>query len=240
MALSKPLPFASKKNLILGALPDKELEHLSSYLEPIALSRGKILYAAGDTVPYGYFLLTGMVSLLSVTEDGRATEVGMVGNEGMAGLPLILGFSTTPYEVVVQLQCSAMRIKAEKLKAEFNQGEQLHRLLLRYTYTLLAQISQSASCNIFHTVKQRLCRWLLIGSDRVHSDTLSLTQEFLSQMIGTPRTSVTMIARSLQKEGLINYNRGTIQILDRTGLEAAACECYGIVNESITRYIIAA
>jgi len=133
-----------------------------------------------------------------------------------------------------------MRIKAHDLKAEFNQCEQLHHLLLRYTHTLLTQISQSASCNIFHSVKQRLCRWLLIGSDRVHSDTLSLTQEFLSHMIGTPRTSVTMIAGSLQKEGLISYNRGTIQILDRTGLEAAVCECYGIVNESISRYIIAA
>src|SRR5437867_12239139 len=119
MFLSRTHPVASKKNLILAALPASEYEHISSYLEPIALSKGKILYAAGDTVPYGYFLLTGMVSLLSVTEDGRAIEVGMVGNEGMAGLPLVLGFSTTPYDVVVQLPCSAMRIRADKLKPEF-------------------------------------------------------------------------------------------------------------------------
>jgi CRP-like cAMP-binding protein len=240
MVLSKTLPFAFKKNLILGALRDKEYEHLYPSLEPVALAQGKIVYGMGDTARHAYFLVSGMVSLLAITEDGDAIEVGMVGNEGIVGLPIILGFDIMPYRVVIQLPCTALRIRTDRLKAEFNLGGQLHDLLLRYTNTLITQLSQSASCNMFHTVKERLCRWLLIARDRVHSDSLGLTQEFLSQMIGAPRTSVTTIAGNLQREGLINYRRGKIVILDRAGLESASCECYGIVKESITRYIIAA
>ena len=240
MGLSKPLPFTFKQNLILGALRDKEYAHLYPSLEPIALARGKTVYAQGDVARHAYFLLSGMVSLLAVTEDGQALEVGMVGNEGMVGLPIVLGFEIIPYRVVIQLPCTALRIRTDRLKAEFNQGGQLHDLLLRYANTLITQLSQSASCNMFHTVKERLCRWLLIASDRVQSDPLSLTQEFLSQMIGTPRTSVTTIAGGLQREGLINYRRGKIIILDPAGLESASCECYGIVKDSISRYIIAA
>lgn len=240
MILSKPLPFAFRKNLILGALRDKEYEHLYPSLEPIALARGKTVYGEGDVARHAYFLISGMVSLLAITEDGKAIEVGMVGSEGMVGLPIVLGFDMIPYRVVIQLPCTALRIRSDRLKAEFNRGGQFHDLLLRYTNTLITQLSQSASCNMFHTVKERLCRWLLIASDRVQSDTLSLTQEFLSQMIGAPRTSVTTIAGSLQREGLINYRRGKIVILDSAGLESASCECYGIVKESISRYIIAA
>lgn len=240
MVLSKPLPSAFKKNLILGALRDKEYEHFYPYLEPIALAQGTTLYGAGDTARHAYFLVSGMISLLAITEDGQAIEVGMVGNEGMVGLPIVLGFNIVPHLVVTQLPCTAVRIRTDRLKAEFNLGGQLHDLLLRYTETLITQLSQSASCNMFHTVRERLCRWLLIARDRVQSDTLCLTQEFMSQMIGTPRTSVTAIAGSLQREGLVNYRRGKIVILDRAGLESASCECYGIVKESISRYIIAA
>lgn len=240
MGLSKPLPFVFKKNLILGALRDKEYQHLYPSLEPIALAQGKTVYGMGDSARHAYFLVSGMVSLLAITEDGNAIEVGMVGNEGMVGLPVILGFDIIPYRVVTQLPCTALRIRTDRLKAEFNRGGQLHDLLLRYTNTLITQLSQSASCNMFHTVKARLCRWLLIARDRVQSDTLNLTQEFISQMIGAPRTSVTTIAGSLQREGLIIYRRGKIVILDPAGLESASCECYGIVKESISRYIIAA
>lgn len=240
MVLSKPLPFVFKNNLILGALRDREYEHLNPSLEPVALAQGKTVYGMGEAARYAYFVLSGMVSLVAVTENGNAIEVGMVGNEGLVGLPVILGFDTIPYQAVIQLPCTALRIRADKLRAEFNRGDQLHDLLLRYTNTLITQLSQSASCNMFHTVKERLCRWLLIARDRVQSNTLNLTQEFLSQMIGTPRTSVTTIAATLQREGLINYQRGKIVILDRAGLESASCECYGIVKESISRYIIAA
>jgi CRP-like cAMP-binding protein len=240
MSLSKPLPFTFKKNLILGALRDQEYQHLYPYLEPIALAKGKTLYGAGDAAQHAYFLVSGMISLLAITEDGHAIEVGMVGNEGMVGLPIVLGFNIMPHLVVTQLPCRALRIRTDRLKAEFNLGGQFHDLLLRYTDTLITQLCQSASCNMFHTVKERLCRWLLIARDRMQSDTLGLTQEFLSEMIGVPRTSVTTIAGNLQREGLINYQRGKIVILDRAGLESASCECYGIVKESISRYIIAA
>jgi CRP-like cAMP-binding protein len=240
MSLSKPLPFAFKRNLILGALRDKEYQHLYPYLEPIALAKGKTVYGAGDAALHAYFLVSGMISLLAITEDGKAIEVGMVGNEGMVGLPIILGFNRIPHLVVTQLPCRALRIRTDRLKAEFNLGGQFHDLLLRYTDTLITQLSQSASCNMFHTVKERLCRWLLIARDRVQSDTLCLTQEFISQMIGAPRTSVTTLAGSLQKEGLVIYQRGKIVILDPAGLESASCECYGIVKESLSRYIIAA
>lgn len=240
MVLSKPLPFAFKKNLILGALRDREYEHLYPSLEPVALAQGKTLYGAGDTALHAYFLLSGMISLVAVTEDGKAIEVGMVGNEGMVGIPIVLGIKIMPYLVVTQLPGTALRIRSDRLKAEFNLGGQFHDLLLRYTNTLITQLSQSASCNMFHTVKARLCRWLLIARDRVQSDTLCLTQEFLSQMIGAPRTSVTTIAGLLQSEGLVNYQRGKIVILDVAGLESASCECYGIVRDSISRYIIAA
>ena len=240
MALSKPLPSAYKHNLILGALHDKEYKHLYPALEPVALPQGKTLYGAGDAALHAYFLVSGMISLLAITEDGQAIEVGMVGNEGMVGLPIVLGLNIMPHLVITQLPCTALRISPEKLKAEFNLGGQFHDLLLRYTDTLITQLSQSASCNMFHTVKERLCRWLLIARDRVQSDTLCLTQEFISQMIGAPRTSVTTIAGILQKEGLVNYQRGKIVILDPGGLESASCECYGIVKESISRYIIAA
>lgn len=240
MVLSKPLPVAFKKNLILGALHDKEYEHLYPDLEPVVLPKGKTLYGAGDAALHAYFLVSGMISLLSITENGQAVEVGMVGNEGMVGLPIVLGFNIMPHLVITQLPCTALRIRPDILKAEFNLGGQFHDLLLRYTDTLITQLSQSASCNMFHTVKERLCRWLLIARDRVQSDTLCLTQEFISQMIGAPRTSVTAIAGSLQKEGLVIYQRGKIVILDPAGLESASCECYGVIKKSISRYIIAA
>lgn len=240
MVLSKPLAFAFKKNLILGSLRDKEYEHLYPYLEPLALAQGKTLYGAGDAARHAYFLVSGMISLLAITEDGQAIEVGMVGNEGMVGLPIVLGINIMPHLVITQLPCTALRIRTDRLKAEFNLGGQFHDLLLRYTDTLITQLSQSASCNMFHTVKERLCRWLLIARDRVQSDTLCLTQEFISQMIGAPRTSVTAIAGTLQREGLLKYQRGKIVILDPAGLESASCECYTIVKKSISRYIEAA
>lgn len=235
--LSKPLPLTFKKNLILAALPDEEYEHLYPNLDQIAFPKNTTLYGAGESVQHAYFLVSGIISLLAITEDGKAIEVGMVGNEGLVGVPIVLGFNIMPNLVVTQLPCTALRIRTDKLKAEFNLGGHLHDLLLRYTYTLITQLSQSAPCNRFHTVKERLCRWLLVANDRVHSDTLLLTQESISQMIGAPRTSVTAIAANLQKEGLVDHQRGKIVILDRAGLEAASCGCYGIVKESICGYI---
>jgi CRP-like cAMP-binding protein len=207
---------------------------LESHLEQVRLVTGRVLYGAGDAVKHVYFLSRGMASLVALTEDGSATEVGMIGNEGMVGIPTVLRTNTSPYQVVIQIPASALRMRSDLLRAEFNRGGQLQDLLLRYTLVLLTQISQSAACNRFHTVEERLCRWLLTSRDRAHMNTLYLTQEFLSQMIGAPRTSVTITARTLQRAGLIRYSRGKIQILDQQGLRDASCGCYQVVAEELS------
>lgn len=237
MSLKESIP--PFENRILAALPRMEHARLYPLLEMIRLPQGRIIYAAGDAIKYAYFLKSGMASLLSITENGAVVEVGMVGNEGLIGLPAILRINSTPYQIVVQLPATAARIRADILRVEFDRGGQLQDMLLRYMHTVLAQISQSAACNRYHSMKARLCRWLLVSRDRVQTDTLDLTQEFLSQMIGAPRTRVTTVASALQKGGLINYSRGKIQILDRRGLESSSCECYRIVREDINDFIAA-
>jgi CRP-like cAMP-binding protein len=232
-------PSTAFGNGLLSALPRAEYERLSPHLELVRLAPGKILYNAGDAVRHAYFPKGGMICLLSTTESGRIIEVAMIGNEGMAGIPIILRSEAAPYQVMVQLAGNALRIKAGAVRAEFDRGGRLQHLLLRYTHTLLTQIAQSAACNRFHTVEERLCRWLLVSRDRVQTDTIRLTQEFLSQMLGAPRSSVTTVAVALQREGLIRYNRGQITILDRRGLETASCECYCLVREGIRDFLVA-
>lgn len=226
-------------NQILKALPREEHARLSRYMEVVSLPTGKTLYEAGDVVRKVYFLKGGMASLLSTTGGGAAVEVGMVGNEGLVGLPAILRVNVIDYRVVMQVPANAVRVSAAAVRSEFDRGGRLHDLLLRYTATLLTQVSQSAACNRYHSMRARLCRWLLVSHDRVQANTLNLTQEFLSQMVGAPRSRVTTAANSLRDMGLIRYRRGKIEILDRPRLEAASCECYRIVNEQI-RYFLAA
>jgi CRP-like cAMP-binding protein len=238
MAFSKSYTGTFANNL-LASLPREEYEHLLPHLELIRLAPGKILYNAGEVIRHAYFPLSGMICLLATTEDGRTIEIGMIGNEGMSGIPIILKTSIAPYQIMVQLAANAARIRADKLREEFSRGGQLQDMLLRYAHTLLTQIAQSAACNRFHTTEERLCRWLLVSRDRVHSDTIHLTQEFLSYMLGVPRTSVTMIASALQKEGSIRYSRGKIFIIDRQRLEAASCECYRLVTDEISNYLAA-
>ena len=232
MSLQKEVGFLGE-NRILSLLPREERSRLTPHLRHVRLPKGKILYRMDFAVPHAFFLLDGMVSLVSTTAEGAAVEIGMIGNEGMAGLPLILGSDHSPYDVVVQLPANALQIGAHALKAEFKRGERLQELLLRYTNFLLVQIAQSASCNRFHTMEARLCRWLLVSRDRVRSNTVNLTQEFLSHMLGTPRTNVTVIAGNLQKMGLISYSRGTVQILDAQGLEDSSCDCYKLVKRAM-------
>lgn len=227
------------QNQILAALSREEQNQIRSNQETVRLTKGKVLYDAGDAIRHLYFPMGGMVSLLSTTRDGASIEVGMIGNEGVAGLPVLLGINAAPYRVMVQIPGNAIRIRADALKKVFDKGGGLHDLLLKYTHTLLMQISQSAACNRFHTVEERLCRWLLISRDRVHSDTIYLTQEFLSHMLGVPRTSVTTIAGKLQRGRLIRYSRGKIQITDRPRMEAASCECYDIITEDLRLFIAA-
>ena len=232
-------PHVAFVNKLIASLPREEYACLNKHLEPVSLKKGKIIYYAGDPVREAYFPLGGMISMVSTTKEGSGVEVAMIGNEGMVGLTIVLRGITAPYEVMVQLPGNALRIKSDALKAEFDRGERLHHLLLRFTHTLVSQISQSAVCNRFHTAEARLCRWLLISHDRAQSDTLNLTQEFLAYMLGSPRTSVTAIAGKLQEQNLIRYSRGKIKILNRTGLERGSCECYRIVSDDIRHFLAA-
>lgn len=232
-------PHVAFFNKLLASLPQEEYERLHKHLEPVSLKKGKIIYYAGDPVHNAYFPLGGMISLVSTTEEGAGVEVAMIGNEGMAGLSTVLRGISAPYQVMVQIPGNAVRIKSSALCEEFARGERLHYLLLRYTHALVSQISQSAVCNRFHTAEARLCRWLLTSHDRVQSDTLDLTQEFLAHMLGSPRTSVTVIASKLQAQNLIKYSRGKIKILSRSGLENGSCECYRIVSDDISHFLAA-
>jgi CRP-like cAMP-binding protein len=226
-------------NRLLAMLPPDERARLSSSAERVRLPNGKILFEAGEHVRHAFFPLSGMGSLLSTTPDGKSVEVAVVGSEGMLGLPAVLGEGTSPYEAMVQLPLEAVRVKGHELRAEFNRNGRLKELLLRHALTLLAQIAQSAACHRFHTVEQRLARWLLMTRDRAGSDNFPLTQEFLSYMLGVPRTSVTSLAVAMQREGRISYKRGRIAILDAPALEAISCECYRIVAREVERQLAA-
>ncbi len=229
----------TSENRILADLPRAEYERLRPHLETVRLAQGRILYNAGDTVGHAYFPKAGLLSILYTTEDGRTFEVAMVGSEGVAGIPVVLRAPTALYHLVVQLPADALRIRGDLLREEFNRGGKLHDLMLRYMHALLTQIAQSAACARFHTVEERLCRLLLISRDRARTDALPFTQEFLSQMLGAPRTSVTMIASALQQRGVIRSRRGMITILDGARLEGFSCECYRIVRDELAHFITA-
>ena len=224
-------PPRTQENLILASLSPQNYESVLPHLEQVHLIRGQILNEIGLTIEYAYFPMEGMISLLSAIEDGGTIEIGFTGNDGVVGLSVILGVKISPYRAIVQIPSVAMRIKAHLLKSEFDQGGRLRAVLLRYAHALLTQVSQFAVCNHFHKVEKRLCLWLLITRDLLQADTFEFTQEFLSNMLGVPRTSVTMIASSLQKAGLIHYRRGKIQLLNHRGLESTVCECYRIIKE---------
>ena len=232
-------PVSAFENRLLAALPRAEYLRLLPHLKLVHLPPGKILYDVGESVRYAYFPRGGMISLLSITEDGRTVEVGMIGNEGVAGIAAVLRTGTAPYQMMVQLPSNAMRISGEVLQEEFRRSHALQDLLLRYTHMLLLQVAQSSACNRFHTVEERLCRWLLISRDRLQTDTLHLTQEFLAHMLGVPRTSVTMAAVDLQRKGLVRCGRGRITIVDNGQLEATACECLRVVRTGISQFLAA-
>jgi CRP-like cAMP-binding protein len=224
-------------NNILASLPEKDFARLQPHAEVTALTQGNTLYEPNEFINYVYFPNDAVISLISISESGATIEVGMIGNEGIVGLPIILGETTMLYRATVQIPGNAVRIPAELVKKEFKYQSELHKQLLRYTYTLLTQVSQSAVCNRFHTVEKRLCRWLLVTHDRVKCDDLQLTQELLALMLGTRRAGVSVAAGILQKAGLIRYSRGHIKILDRTGLESATCECYHIIKDQFDHFM---
>jgi CRP-like cAMP-binding protein len=224
-------------NRILAALPAEQFARLQQRLITVRLERDEVLYITGDEIRYVYFPISGLMSLLSTTETGSTVAVAMVGNEGIIGLPVILKNKMIPYEVTVQTETVAYRMKADDLQQEFDRCEALHELILRYLNVLIAEISQSALCHRFHTVEEALGRWLLMAQHRLNTDSLNLTQEIISHALGVPRTGVTMAAGALQRAGLIRYSRGKIVIVDRARLEANSCECFRIIHDELSHFL---
>lgn len=198
---------------------------------------GKVLYESGGRLLHVYFPTTSIVSLLYVLENGASAEIAVVGNEGILGVSLFMGGETTPSRAIVQSAGYGYRLKAQLLKDEFERAGPMMRLLLRYTQALITQMSQTAVCNRHHTVEQQLCRWLLLSLDRLSSDEVNMTQELIANMLGVRREGVTEAAGKLQREGLINYGRGRIQVIDRPSLEKRVCECYQVVKTEFDRLL---
>lgn len=224
-------------NRLLAALPAAEYGRLHPRLEPISMPLGAVVYESGSRLDYVYFPTTSIVSLLYVMEDGASAEIAMVGNEGLVGIALFMGGETTPSRAVVQSAGSAYRLPGRAMKEEFVRGGAMQHLLLRYTQALLTQMAQTAVCNRHHSVDQQLCRWLLLSLDRLPTDKLIMTQEQIANMLGVRREGVTEAAGKLQSAGLIKYSRGRITVLDRPGLEALVCECYGVVKREFDRLL---
>ncbi len=224
-------------NKLLAALPKEEYQRLLPNLESVSLPLKQVLYELNQPIEYAYFLNSGTASLLNIMEDGQTIEAATVGKEGMIGVPLLLGTTQIPLMVIVQVPGDGLRMKADVFKAQVYAGSPLHTLLLLYTQTLMNQISQTAACNRLHSIEARCCRWLLMTRDRVESDSFPLTQEFLSYMLGVRRASVSEVAATLQKSGLIDYHRGQITIRDRQGLEATACQCYHSTKQEFQRLL---
>ena len=224
-------------NRILNALTPSEFESLSPHLDPINLSRGEVLCRPDQPVTHVYFPNRGTVSVVSTFEDGTSVEVGMVGNEGMFGVCVFLGSVSTPLTAQVQLPGEGLRMRAEVLRREFQKGGQLQDLLLRYTQAFITQIAQAAACNRAHGVQGRLAKWLLMCADRSQSQSLALTHEHISAMLGTRRAGITETACQLKEAGLISYTRGNVTVVDRAGLEAVSCECYAQVKKEFTRLV---
>jgi CRP-like cAMP-binding protein len=217
-------------NSLLAALPGEDYQRLLAELEPVALTSGEVLYEPGERIRYVYFPSDGQVSVLMVVADGKALEVGLVGREGMVGIPLALGAEASHVRALVQGSGSALRMKAASFREALGRCLPLQRELHRYAYAKLVQARQTAACNRFHPVEARLARCLLMTRDRVRSDQFHLTHEFLAHTLGIRRVGVTNAATALQQRKLISYHRGNIQILDRKGLKGASCGCYEILR----------
>lgn len=223
-------------NRLLSALPRQELEWLTELLEPVTLGFKQRLYESNRPIEQVYFPLTSVNSLLVEMQDGRSVEVGTVGNEGMVGLPVFLGAASTSGYAIAQIPGAALRMPAATFVRRVLSGDgALYHALQRYTQALFVQTAQGAACNRLHTQEQRFCRWMLMTHDRVGSDSFPLTHEFTAQMLGVRRATVSEVAAAVQAAGLVSYQRGTMTIRDRAGLEAASCECYAVIRAEYDR-----
>jgi CRP-like cAMP-binding protein len=230
-------PHTPKQNHLLAALPAADFARLLPELELIPMPLGWAVYESGGQMHYLYFPTTSIVSLLYVMESGASAEIAVTGNEGLVGISLFMGGESTPSRAVVQSGGDGYRLKANALKREFATGGDLQHLALRYTQALITQMAQTAVCNRHHSVDQQLCRWLLLSLDRMENSELIMTQELIANMLGVRREGVTEAAGKLQKDGVIQYSRGRINILSRAKLEARVCECYAVVRREYDRLL---
>ena len=224
-------------NHLLRSFSADELARLYPRAQHTTLSLGEVIYESGGSLDYVYFPISCVVSCLYTMHDGSTAEMALAGNDGVIGIALFLGGDTAPHRAVVQVGGDAIKIPGRTIQAEFARGGLLQHILLRYTQALITQISQTAVCNRLHSVEQRLCRWLLLCHDRVNAPEILMTQEYIANMLGGRRESVTVAAGHLQDLGLIRYSRGHITILDRDGLEMMVCECYRVVEDELDRLV---
>ncbi|MCC5645991.1 Crp/Fnr family transcriptional regulator [Nostoc sp. CHAB 5824] len=236
MSLDKSL-FQQPPNKLLAALPASDYERLVPHLKLVALPLRKVLYQAGEPIAQVYFPDKAVVSIVTTMENGSTVEAGLVSNEGMVGIPIILGNNITTTTAFVQVSGAGMQMNADVLKAEFNRGGAIQILLLRYVQAAYAELAQGTACNRLHTLEERLARWLLTVSERLELEDFPLTQEFISQMLGVRRSGVTVAASTLSRAGMISYQRGHISILNREHLEATSCECYRVIQNEFARLL---
>ena len=224
-------------NRLLAALPTEDYQSLVPYLEPVELPQYKIVYNAGENYDYAYFPSYSIISNVAIMENGSTVEIGVIGNEGMIGLPIFLETNYTTSTAIVQVGDGGYRIAAGRLQQEFHRQGALRRLMMRYIQARIVQLGQNAACNRYHSVEQRFARWLLTVRDSLQRQEFQLTQEFISQMLGVRRTGVSEIANRFQEEGIIQYRRGFIRIISNQKLEAYACECYQLITNEFSRLL---
>src|SRR5580692_959336 len=225
----------SVPNHLLGALPRKDYQKLLPILEPVKLVFGETLYESQAQIRHVYFPIDCFVSMLTTVDAGRAAEVGLIGSEGMVGVPMALGVAVSPFRAVVQGGGTAMRLKTGDFRHSFRKSAALKREVFLFTHLLMIQIAQTAACNRYHVVTQRMARWMLMTRDRVNSNEFRITQDFLALMLGVRRTGVSAAMSDLRERSLIVYSRGTITILDHEGLVALACGCYKTVRDTYSQ-----
>jgi CRP-like cAMP-binding protein len=230
-------PQTPKDNRLLAALSEQSYDALLPFLEEVELPLGKVLYESGGLQGHVYFPTSSIVSLLYVLENGSSAEIAVTGCEGLVGIALFMGGETTPNRAVVQSAGEGYRVKAKALKQLFEAGGALQLLLLRFTQALITQMTQTAVCNRHHSIDQQLSRWLLLSLDRLPANELVMTQELIANMLGVRREGVTEAAGKLQAEGLVEYSRGRITVLDRRRLEQRVCECYAVVKKEYDRLL---
>ena len=232
-----PATDSTPKNHLLAAVPTAEFARLAPHLELVAMPLGLVLYESSARLDHVYFPTSCIVSHMYLLHDGASAEIAVVGNDGLVGTSIFMGGQTTPSRAVVRGGGQGYRLKADLLKLEFDRGGPVLRLLLRYTQALMTQMTQTAVCNRHHSVEQQLCRTLLLSLDRSCGGSLVLTQELIASLLGVRREGVTEAAGNLQRAGLIRYSRGHIDVLDRSGLERAVCECYACVKREVDRLL---